>query len=86
MRSKRKGFLNQVITNVNYIIELIILMLIFVFLGIILQSSLVTSLGFLIAAILTLLINFVKIRPTIFYIITIPSLLILLIFVPKILI
>jgi hypothetical protein len=71
---------------INFAIELIILMIIFAFIGIIIQSQILISFGFLISIILTLILNFLKVKPIIIYIIAIPVLLILLFFVPKILI
>ena len=84
-RNTRNGFLGTLGIVVNFAIEVIIFMIIFAFIGIIIQSKVLVSFGFIISIILALLLNFFKVKPMVVYIVSIPILIVLLFFVPKIL-
>ena len=86
MRRKREnGVLDTIALIINFIIEIIIFMIIFSFIGIIIQSRIFTSFGFIMSAVLVMILNFLKIKPMAVYIVSLPLVLILLFFVPKIL-
>ncbi|MGL4761362.1 MAG: hypothetical protein ACRC6T_04965 [Sarcina sp.] len=84
-RNKGNGFLGTLGLVVSFAIEVIIFMIIFAFIGIIIQSQILVSFGFIISIIIALILNFLKVRPMIVYIVSLPVLFILLFFVPKIL-
>lgn len=79
------GKLGTLALVINFFIEFLILMSVFVSVGILIQSTILISLGFIIAILLTLIINYFAVRPAIVYIVSLPVLVIILIFVPKIL-
>lgn len=84
-RNRGNGVLGTVGLVTNFAIELIIFMIIFAFIGIIIQSEILISFGFIVSVILALVLNFFKVKPIVIYVIALPVLLILLFFVPKIL-
>ncbi|MGL4451652.1 MAG: hypothetical protein ACRCTZ_10720 [Sarcina sp.] len=84
-RNRGNGALGTVGLVTNFAIELIIFMIIFAFIGIITQSTILVSFGFIASVILALILNFLKVKPMIIYVIALPVLIILFFFVPKIL-
>ncbi|WP_066873496.1 hypothetical protein [Clostridium mediterraneense] len=85
MRSKGKDLLINCAVGLNYFVEFILFLVILSCLGIVVQSEALVSWGFVIALSLTWLVNYVRLKPAIFYIIAIPLIGILLYFVPKVL-
>ena len=85
MRSKGKDLLINCAVVLNYFVEFIVFLVILSCLGIVIQSEALVSWGFVIALSLTCLVNYVRLKPAIFYIIAIPLIGILLYFVPKVL-
>ncbi|MGL4740211.1 MAG: hypothetical protein ACRC41_05315 [Sarcina sp.] len=85
-RNHDRGFLGTAGLFINFIVELILIMTVLISIGIIVQSEVLISFGFIIAVILTLILNFIKIKPIIIYGTTIPIIIILVFFIPKILI
>lgn len=69
----------------NFFVQLVIFMCIFAVIGIVMQSTILISLGFITSVILAAIINFFKVSASVVYIVSIVILVILLIFVPKIL-
>ncbi|WP_297437657.1 hypothetical protein [uncultured Clostridium sp.] len=84
--SNKRGFIGNLGLASNFFVELVIFMSIFASIGIIIQSEGLIALGFIISVVLSLLVNYLKIKPIIVYLISVPVLIILLIFIPKILI